>query len=79
MSMSQTKINDNVFVLTDGVNVRFVVLLPLSNYPKSHKISLVILTLGNDIAKSWKRVSLALSWEQDTNSWERHSKLVGTT
>ena len=50
--MSQIKIYDNVLILSDGVNVRFVVLLPPPNYQKSHKIWLVILTLGNDIANS---------------------------
>ena len=32
------KINGNVFILTDGVIVRFVVLLSLQTTKKSHKI-----------------------------------------
>ena len=71
---SHTKINDNVFILIGGVGVRFVVLLPSSNYPKLHNILFVILTLRNDIANS-----LAIPWKHYTNWWERHSELVRMT
>ena len=75
-SMPQIMIN-NVFILTDDDNVRFDVSLPPHNHLKSYKIWLVILTLGNDIPNPCNE--LVMSWEEDTNSWERHSKLVGTT
>ena len=37
-SMSNIKLNDKVFILTDGVNARFVVLLSSPNYTTSYKI-----------------------------------------
>ena len=55
--VSKITMTDSGLILTDGVNVRFVVMLPLPNYPKSHKID---------------RLYYRLAISQDTVSWKRH-------